>query len=71
MKKAPLFQYAVWQPEEDEGYYAIYDSLADAVKSEGDGCEVFKCEYKSMGIFRRDVRITKVPKKKTKKAKRK
>lgn len=66
MKKAPQIQYAVWQTEDDEGYYAVYNTLADAVSYEGDGCEVFKCEYKSLGTFKRDVQIIKVPKKKKK-----
>lgn len=55
-----LKQYAIWQDEQfdekgeviDGGYWSLYDSIADAIGSEGDGAEVYVLRAKFAGRYK-------------------
>ena len=54
--------YLVWQDGEDENYYNQYESLEDAVSSEEEPVEVFEADLKSLGQFRMQTKVVKIPK---------
>lgn len=55
-----LKQYAVWQEEQfdekgeqvDGGYWSLYDSIADAIGTEGDGAEVYVLRAQFSGRYK-------------------
>lgn len=64
MKK---IQYGVWEvdsSDSDASYWMLYDSLEDAVSEKGDGTQVYKAEFKPLGVYKREVSLVKVPKSK-------
>jgi hypothetical protein len=68
MKKV---QYAVWDEEgseEDGGYWLLYDTLEDAVSSHSDliSVEVFRMEAKSIGRYKKAVKMVRLKKRKKK-----
>lgn len=65
MKK---IQYGVWNEEETDGYWQLFNTIEDAVSFEGDGCEVYRLEAKFIGRFKRAVKIAKIKKRKRKKS---
>lgn len=69
--KKPTTMYAIWETDAESGYYALYESIEDAVSSCGtENAEVFKAEFKRLGVFKRAVSVVRVPRKlKPKKAK--
>lgn len=67
MKK---LQYGIWKCEnkdKESQYWLLFDSIEDAVSSEGDGSVVYKLEASYVGRFRRAVTLEKVKKHKKKK----
>lgn len=62
-KNGKLF--LVWQSGENEQFWNQYDSLENAVLSEGDGTEVFEATVKSLGVYERSVKFVKSKKEKS------
>lgn len=63
--------YLVWNGpygSDGESYYTQYNSLADALDANGDGCEIYVAKVKRLGKFKRKnilVRIKARKKRKT------
>jgi hypothetical protein len=55
-------QFGAWKKPEngDSGYWMLYDSLEDAVSSEGDGCEIYRFTPKFIGRYKRKAEIVKI-----------
>lgn len=61
-----LIQYGVWEQDEDYGYWALYDTLADAVNAVGDGVEVYRIRAKYAGKYKRAVKLQRMRSRKKK-----
>ena len=70
--KAPKTQYAIWTPPEDDnddGFYAMYDHLIDAVQAAG-GKDIFEATFVNRGAFEIQTSVVSVKLKGSAKAKR-
>lgn len=58
--------YMVWQGGENEQFFNQFETIEDAVYSEGDVAEVYVAEPKYLGKFKRKVEMVKIKKRKKK-----
>lgn len=61
--------YLVWQNafKDDPGYFLQFNSIEDAIFSEGEKTVVYSAEPKLLGQFKKQVKFVKVRKRKRKK----
>jgi hypothetical protein len=60
-------QYAAVQRDDDLVYWAMYDTVQDAVGAHGDGTQVYRAEFKPIGRYKRAVKILRIKTRKKKK----
>lgn len=58
-KSIPKVVYMVWQGGLEQNYFLVFESKEDALFNEGDGVEIFESKPKSLGKFKRSVKIVK------------